>query len=517
MPDVLRLEVREFTDLTRWRWTLTDAAGAFLADHEVRLDPQAERFEAFTALHDYVSWHAAPDKRAAEEARIVTGLGDWIGSEVFGDAIGDALVKRSPVTIQAILPPGAEALAYLPLEAARVRGRSLAGHGITLVIRPRAEHASAAVPGPQHEPPPGDRLRVLGLFSLPEGGSALNLRRERQSLVQLIRGIAAAGRAADIRVLQYGVTRDRLRDVLEEAEGWDVIHVSGHGTPGELVLETEAGTPDLISAGDLADLLDTARGRVRLVTLSACSSAALTANEQRRLLGLPAGEDQNHPSTERIVATAPSPAPAPGQSSAPSRAPAPGTLATELADRLGCAVLAMRFPVGDEFAIALAGKLYDLLARQGQPLPRAVALALSHLTYHANRRYPALSLVAPAIFGATAANLTLKAPERTGPASYATGTLKMAGFPPQPDRFVGRTAVMARSSAALAADSGVPGVLLQACPAAARPPAPWNSPTPTSTPSTASSGSRPPTRAPPSTPPSPTSPSPWNATSPASG
>lgn len=47
---LLRLEVREFTGLARWRWTLTDATGAFLADHEVRLDPQAERFEAFTAL-----------------------------------------------------------------------------------------------------------------------------------------------------------------------------------------------------------------------------------------------------------------------------------------------------------------------------------------------------------------------------------------------------------------------------------------------------------------------------------
>jgi hypothetical protein len=50
---LLRLTVREFTDLTRWRWTLTDADGAFLAGHEVRLDPQAERFEAFTSLRDY--------------------------------------------------------------------------------------------------------------------------------------------------------------------------------------------------------------------------------------------------------------------------------------------------------------------------------------------------------------------------------------------------------------------------------------------------------------------------------
>jgi hypothetical protein len=53
--------------------------------------------------------------------------------------------------------------------------------------------------------PDGGRLRVLGLFSLPEGGQTLNLRRERHSLVQLIRSIAAGGKAADVRVLQYGV------------------------------------------------------------------------------------------------------------------------------------------------------------------------------------------------------------------------------------------------------------------------------------------------------------------------
>jgi hypothetical protein len=47
-------------------------------------------------------------------------------------------------------------------------------------------------------PVPGTlQLRVLGLFSLPDGGQPLNLRRERHSLVQLIRGIAANGRAAE--------------------------------------------------------------------------------------------------------------------------------------------------------------------------------------------------------------------------------------------------------------------------------------------------------------------------------
>ena len=37
------------------------------------------------------------------------------------------------------------------------------------------------------------------------------------ALVRLIQGIAATGKAADVRVLQYGVTRDRLREGLREA------------------------------------------------------------------------------------------------------------------------------------------------------------------------------------------------------------------------------------------------------------------------------------------------------------
>jgi hypothetical protein len=229
--------------------------------------------------------------------------------------------------------------------------------------------------------------------------------------------------------MQYGVTRERLRDVLEEAEGWDVIHVSGHGTPGELLLETSAGNPDRVSAADLADLLDPARERVKLVTVAACWSAAVTAVEQRRLLGLPVPDQRSKdddPERSRH--------PADGGS-------ASGAVATELASRLGCAVLAMRYPVGDEFAMALTGKLYDLLARQGQPLPRAIGITLRQLL--TGTRYPALSVATPALFGGTAADLRVIAPDRNRPENYDTAALKMAGFPAQPERFVGRTGVMA--------------------------------------------------------------------------
>jgi CHAT domain len=439
----LRLEVLEFEDLTRWRWRLTGAGAKFLADHEVRLDGGCWQYEAFSDLLEYLSWHAAPDRWDEDEARIVGETGAWIGAEVLGP-VAAALVKQRPTTVRVVVPEAAKALLFRPLELAHVNGKPIALQDVTLVME------SGEDTGGTDSVPADGRLRVLGLFSLPEGGQPLNLRRERFELVQLVHGIAAAGRRADVRVLQYGVTRQRLEDVLEEAEGWDVIHVSGHGMPGELLLEKEDGAPDSVSSAELADMLDLARERVKLVTLSACWSAAMPAEEQRRLLGLPLpGADGTR-----------------GAAGRPEQFDS-GALATELADRLGCAVLAMRYPVGDDFAIALSAKLYELLADKGQSLPRAVGMALRHVLTSGGdgaAEWPTLSAATPAVFGGRAVGLTLRAPEREAAESYTTGALKMAGFPPQPDRFVGRTGVMARASAALARQSKVPGVLLHGMP-----------------------------------------------------
>ena len=134
----------------------------------------------------------------------------------------------------------------------------------------------------------GARLRVLGLFSLPEGGgAALNLRRERFELARLVHEVAAvAGRGVELRVLQYGVTRERLRTVMREGPGWDVVHISGHGGRGAFVLEHPDGKPDVVSSSELVELLAPAARQIRLVTASACSSAELTAREHLQLLGL---------------------------------------------------------------------------------------------------------------------------------------------------------------------------------------------------------------------------------------
>ena len=365
----LQLEVRGFVDMTRWRWLLTEeATGAFVADHQVQLDPDDWRFQAFGDLTGYLSWHVTPDRRREDEARIVGQVGAWIGSKVLGP-IADALARKRPATVRVMVPKVAEALLFRPLELAHAEGSPLSLQDVTLVMQVEGTNGDIA--------PVGQRLRVLGLFSLPEGERALNLRRERHSLARLLQEIAATGKAVDVRALQYGVTREQLRDVLGEAEGWDIIHISGHGTPGELLLETAAGKQDLVTATALADLLEPARERIKLVTVAACWSAAMTVTEQRRLLGLPA-PDQSTQDDSRDARYDES---------------AAGALATELAARLGCAVLAMRYPVDDEFAMALTGKLYDLLAREGQLLPRALGMTLRQLL--AESKYPALAAATP--------------------------------------------------------------------------------------------------------------------------
>jgi len=173
------------------------------------------------------------------------------------------------------------------------------------------------------------------------------------------------GLAVDLHVLQYGVTRDRLQNVLQQGEGWDVIHFSGHGLPGALVLEQPDGRTDQVTATDLAQLIQQAGGRLKLVTLSACLSAAATIDQTLDWLGI----------TPDTVARRDSP----GGPVLPEMVKAVPTVARALTEALGCAVLGMRYAVEDEFAIRLVDGIYDLLLDKGQPLPQAVRLTLNRI------------------------------------------------------------------------------------------------------------------------------------------
>jgi hypothetical protein len=212
--EALRLEIAEFTDAHRWRWVLNDAQGAFLADHVVELHPDDPKHQTLFDLPSYLWHYAAPDKRNADERRLLEEVGAWFGGTVLGPTIGEKILAQGfpPIVVRVAVPQEAERLLVMPLEIAHVRGKPLALQGVSLVFEVLGESTPPAAPI-------GDRLRLLSVFSLPPEGSPLNLRRERQTIRALVRELTAAGLAIDLRVLQYGVTRTSLLDALEEARG----------------------------------------------------------------------------------------------------------------------------------------------------------------------------------------------------------------------------------------------------------------------------------------------------------
>jgi tetratricopeptide (TPR) repeat protein len=422
----LRLRVEGFQDAEHWRWLLQDSQGKFVADHRVALDTTESEYQGFVDLAGFLRDRAVPDRRLASEAELVDRVGGWVGKQVLGEAVGRAIVAESPVVVRVALPVDADVLLYRPLELAHVDGQPLAVQDVSLVFEVDGEALGAA------KQPIGERLRMLAVFSLPTGGTALALRRERYSLTQLVRQIAGSyGRAIELHVLQYGVTRERLRDALRDGRGWDVVHFSGHGLVDGLVLERADGTADLVRTPDLVGLLRPARQRLKLVTLSSCLSAAGTTVAARRALSLGVPDQLEDEANK-----------------AATQAPLPG-LARELVRQLDCAVLAMRYSVIDDFAIALDEQLYEGLFGRDQKLARAVQLALPEAAGEAPTvGAPAISTATPALFGPLAAGLSLSPP--LGQPSFNVGTLKMADFPDEPERFVGRTGILARASTALA-------------------------------------------------------------------
>ncbi len=327
------------------------------------------------------------------------------------------------MTVRVQVPAGAEFLVFRPWELAHVDGVPLAARGDVALVYDLAGASQAKAPL-------GAALRMLAVFSLPTARTALALRRERYELSRLVRRVATKSRRrVELQVAQYGVTREKLADLAESGDGWDVLHLSGHGAAGQFLLEKMDGSPDPVSAAELIGLLRPMRARVKLAVVSACESAAATTAETLRWLGL------GDPAAEL-------------EAQAAQEAPAtPEGVARALVAELGCAVVAMRYRVVDEFAIGFADALYDRLFRQGQILDRAVAAAVPAVIGPApSSACPPLSVTTPALFGASAAGLVLT-PPKSKPDLDPEGQV-MAGFPPEPPRFVGRAEPMAAASAA---------------------------------------------------------------------
>ena len=395
----LALSVSRFSGPLEWDWSLTEA-GQELGRHTVRIAATEWQFAAFADLFGHVGWRTTAASRRRVEPLVARQLGEWAAERLLGDL---TLHFDGPATVEVIMPGPAAALGLLPLEAMVVGDRTLALRRVTFVFHTCADG--------QHSPPlakrsPGDRLRILAVFSLPSGTTALALRRERVTLSRLLDQLSAD---IDLRVLQYGTTREMFRQACADPLGWDVVHVSGHGEAASIVLETPDSEPDPMRAADLVELMLPLRDAVSLVTLSSCESAAIAGD---------AG------------------------------------LARDVARRLDCSVMAMRFPVGDEFAADLVLGVYDEMIREQQELPAALGETLERLGGELARKSQ-LSFSTPTLFGCRAASVT----------AFTTRPAPSGGRPstrvPAPARFVGRVDLLAKARRALMADSTRQGVVFQ--------------------------------------------------------
>jgi CHAT domain len=445
----LVLEAVDVAGPWQWRWLLTDGdTGARLADHEVALDLAADQARRFADLYGQVRWMGAPDRRTQDEARLVAEASVWAGRELLGERIGSVIAGAAPVTVLVRVPALAGAVLGWPLELAYTGGRPLAARGDVAFVYDLAPDGirgdKAGVSGV---------LRVLAVFSQPARTDVVALRRARYELSRLIGRIGARDRArVELRVVQYGATRERLAAIAETSPGWDVLHLFGHGGPGVFMLEHADGSPDTVTAAELVELLRPASQRVKLAVVSACQSAAETTAATLRLMGL---------ADQAVLAEQAQPGTDDGNGVS--------GIARTLVTELDCAVVAMRYPVTDEFAIAFCDALYERLLARGQPVDRAAARSVAvtaggvppvgkAAARAVVEAHPAVSLATPGVFGGRAAGLSLPVPR--GDPVLDPASAAMAYFPPEPERFVGRAAAMAAASAALAPASGRAGVLL---------------------------------------------------------
>ena len=433
-----------------WRWLLRDAeTGNPLADQLVRLDPASDDVIRFRNLYGYLDEYAATDRWTEDGKRFVHLAGKWAGQELLGPAVGAAILNEAPVTVRVTAPASLNEVLLWPLELAHVDGKPLAAQGDVSFVYDIAPAATQ-----RRKNDVGATLRVLAVFSQPAETTVLALRRERYALSKLIRRIASRDRVAvELRVAQYGVTRKRLEEIADDQDGWDILHLSGHGLGGAFLLEKPDGSPDIVPAAELIKLLRPVRRQVRLAVVSACESAADTTAETMRLLGLTAQAqalETDRPS-EQTAGRGDSPAPQ-----------VPG-LSRALVNDLDCAVVAMRYPVYDEFAIAFGDIFYEHLLSRRQPVDVATARALAQASGpRPTMSRPAVSLATPGVFGRA---VGLRLPTPRGRPVINTTEAKMAYFdqpygPGEPPRFVGRAAAMALATAALAPDSGLTTVLL---------------------------------------------------------
>lgn len=412
----LLLRTVRVTNNDSWRWELL-ADGRSVARTQVSLGDEWQR-EPFEDLSGYLSRYSIPNATTDHLRDLLTSVGAWVTTRVLGSELAAEIAARLPAVVTVQLHSRQHRLLAAPLELAHVAGKSLAAGGVVFSF-------SLGGGKPSGEPP--TQTRMLAVFPLPSDAAQLGLRAERLALQSSAARAAAAGNLVTLTCLQYGVTRHALRSLLAEHE-YDVIHVGGHGGHEGLMLMTESGSKDFVTAEDLLEMLGPQRGKTRLVVLGACDTGA---NRAARLVG------RLHGGAARGI----------GRLVPAERAQG---LGSQIARRLQAIVVAMRFAVDDTFSRLYAAAFYEGLLRYGLPVDEAygLALTLARTEVH-DDALGVLAEFTPVLYCPDQADLRLQTRRSDAP-------------PPSPDPhpFVGRADALRRMTALMQPGSGIQSVLL---------------------------------------------------------
>ena len=416
---------------------LLNEAGDYKGSHEIAVTPErAADWEGIFDTRRHVERYEEQQQREGADKpetadQILTRLGVFLGQEVLGaDIMRELTASPQRRTLLVKLPPtGADplaaAFARVPYEIARLAPDKPSLMERNLAVRIEmadTAQTDAAVREAAEKVAAGETLRVLLVFAEAPGSRPLGMRQERQELLNLFYREILPKTRAQIDVLCHGVTRAALTEQITAAQGYHIVHWSGHGHLNLLELRGADGQQELISGEALAQLFADAGGFMpQIVFLSACLSGAFVdirswADFQAAMLGRRTdGKQTPLPILPDILDN---PAGYTGAALALLRARIPQ-------------VIAMRYEVGDMYARRLACEFYKRLladpgAEQGnRTTDDALALARADLLKAPNAaRLGAINHATPLMFG--------QAGRRLHPVSKRSKQLEKARPQPQP-------------------------------------------------------------------------------------
>lgn len=241
----------------------------------------AEGRQAF--LENRISGHRRSPAEAAAKAadHALVALGHAVRELCFPGGAADALTalldgvgRTVGTTIEVEFESASAEFVGLPFESLRLADGRLLVAQENVVVRRRVSGLPTVVAAPAH-PLPGP-LKILVAVGAPDegrtSGAVLDTERELQNILDAVEEPRRRDDVA-VRILEVGHP-DTIADAFE-SDAYHVLHLSCHGAPGRLLLETEEGAEAPTTAAQLLKPIKASGRRLPLVFVSACHGGAL--------------------------------------------------------------------------------------------------------------------------------------------------------------------------------------------------------------------------------------------------